>query len=87
VTEDATTDYPEWSVEELVADDPQIYIVTPESAKSVAAIGRRPGFGELEAIREGHVLLIDGDLLTRAGPRVVDALSEVTSYVSSFGAQ
>ncbi len=87
VTADATTDYPEWSVEELLADDPEIYIVTPESAKSVRAITRRPGFGELDAVREGHVLLVDGDLLTRAGPRVIEALSKVTGYVSTLAVQ
>jgi iron complex transport system substrate-binding protein len=87
VTADATTDYPEWSVEELLADDPEIYIVTPESAKSVRAIANRPGFGQLQAVRDGHVLLIDGDLLTRAGPRVIEALSKVTGYVSTLAIQ
>ena len=84
MTADATTDYPEWSVEELLADDPEMYIVTPESAKSVRAITKRPGFGELHAVRDGHVLLVDGDLLTRAGPRVIEALSKVTGYVSTL---
>ncbi|HET9672759.1 MAG TPA: helical backbone metal receptor [Actinomycetota bacterium] len=84
VTDDATSDYPEWSIEELIADDPVIYVATPESAKSERAIATRPGFGQLSAIREGHVLLIDGDLITRAGPRVVEGLRRLTGYVSSF---
>lgn len=84
VTADAASDYPEWSVEELIADDPVIYVATPESAKSVRAIARRPGFGELEAVREGRVLLVDGDLITRAGPRVIEGLQQVTGYVSGF---
>ena len=49
VTADAASDYPEWSVEELIADDPVIYVATPESAKSVRAIAKRPGFGQLSA--------------------------------------
>ena len=43
VTEEAKSDYPEWSVDELVADGPEVYLVTPESAKSVAAVSKRPG--------------------------------------------
>lgn len=87
VTADAASDYPEWSVEELIADDPVIYVATPESAKSVRAIAKRPGFGQLSAIREGHVLLVDGDLITRAGPRVIEGLEQVTGYVSGFAGQ
>ena len=39
VTASAKSDYPTWSVEKLVAESPDVYLSTPESAKSVA--GRR----------------------------------------------
>jgi iron complex transport system substrate-binding protein len=77
VTAGASSDYPEWSVDELVADGPEVYFVTPESAKSVAAIAKRPGFGAIPAVEEGNVVLVDGDLVTRAGPRVVDGLRQL----------
>jgi cobalamin transport system substrate-binding protein len=83
ITGDATTDYPEWSVDDLVADGPQVYFVTPESAKSVAAVGNRPGFSAIPAIEEGDVVLVDGDLVTRPGPRVVDGLRELAEALSS----
>jgi iron complex transport system substrate-binding protein len=74
VTEQAKTDYPEWSVDELVADGPDVYVVTPESAKSVAAVSKRPGFSAIPAIEDRRVVLVDGDLVTRAGPRVIEGL-------------
>ena len=77
VTGEATSDYPEWSVDELVADGPQVYLVTPESAKSVAAVSKRPGFAGIPAIEDGRVELVDGDLVTRAGPRVIEGLREL----------
>jgi iron complex transport system substrate-binding protein len=83
VTADATTDYPEWSVDDLVADGPQVYIVTPESAKSVAAVARRPGFSAIPAIEDGNVVLVDGDLVTRPGPRVIDGLQQLSEALGS----
>jgi iron complex transport system substrate-binding protein len=77
VTATAKSDYPEWSVDELVADGPAVYFVTPESAKSVASIGKRPGFEAIPAVEDGNVVLVDGDLVTRAGPRVVDGLRQL----------
>jgi iron complex transport system substrate-binding protein len=78
VTAEANSDYPEWSVDELVADGPEVYFVTPESARSVQAVAKRPGFAAIPAIEAGRVVLVDGDLVTRAGPRVVDGLRQLT---------
>jgi iron complex transport system substrate-binding protein len=83
VTGKATSDYPEWSVDELVADGPQVYLVTPESAKSVAAVSKRPGFAGIPAIEGGRVELVDGDLVTRAGPRVIEGLRELAEALGT----
>lgn len=83
VTEEAKTDYPEWSVDELVADGPEVYLVTPESAKSVAAVSKRPGFAAIPAIEDGRVVLVDGDLVTRAGPRVIEGLRQLAEALGT----
>jgi iron complex transport system substrate-binding protein len=83
VTEEATSDYPEWSVDDLVADGPAVYLVTPESAKSVAAVSNRPGFAAIPAIEDGRVVLVDGDLVTRAGPRVIDGLRQLAEALGT----
>lgn len=83
VTEEATSDYPEWSVDELVADGPEVYLVTPESAKSVAAVSKRPGFATIPAIEDGRVVLVDGDLVTRAGPRVIEGLRQLAEALGT----
>jgi iron complex transport system substrate-binding protein len=83
VTDEATSDYPEWSVDELVADGPEVYLVTPESAKSVGAVSTRPGFAGIPAIEDGRVELVDGDLVTRAGPRVIDGLRELAEALGT----
>jgi iron complex transport system substrate-binding protein len=83
VTGAAKTDYPEWSVDELVADGPEVYLVTPESAKSVAAVAKRPGFSGIPAIEHHRVELVDGDLVTRAGPRVIEGLRQLAEALGT----
>jgi iron complex transport system substrate-binding protein len=85
VTASAKSDYPEWSLDELVADGPDVYIATPESAKSAAAIARRPGFADIRAVAEGNVVLIDSDLVTRPGPRVVEGLEQLAEALHPGG--
>jgi iron complex transport system substrate-binding protein len=74
VSAGASSDYPEWSVDRLVQEDPAVYLVSSESGQSVEAVGKRPGFGELSSVQENNVILIDSDLVSRPGPRVVDGL-------------
>jgi iron complex transport system substrate-binding protein len=83
VTGEAKSDYPEWSVDELVADGPEVYFVTPESAKSVRAVSARPGFAAIPAIEAGRVELVDGDLVTRAGPRVIQGLRQLAEALGT----
>jgi iron complex transport system substrate-binding protein len=85
VTADAASDYPEWSVDALVADGPQVYLATPESAKSPQAIAKRPGFDGIRAVADGNVVLVDGDLVTRPGPRVVDGLEQLSTALHAPG--
>jgi cobalamin transport system substrate-binding protein len=83
VTDAAKTDYPEWSVDALVDEGPEVYVVTPESATSVAAVAKRPGFGAIPAIEDGRVVLVNGDLVTRAGPRVIQGLRQLAEALGT----
>ena len=74
VTSGAKDAYPEWSVEALVEADPEVYLVAEESGGTLADISERPGFGDLAAVTEGRVALIDSDLVSRPGPRLVQGL-------------
>jgi iron complex transport system substrate-binding protein len=74
VSAEAARDYAEWSVERLVAEDPDVYLVSSESGQSVDAVAKRPGFSGLSSVRSGRVVLVDSDLIARPGPRVVEGL-------------
>jgi cobalamin transport system substrate-binding protein len=70
----ARSDYPQWSVDRLVTESPVVYLVASESGVSAAAVGRRPGFDAIAAVHDGAVFLVNSDLVSRPGPRVVDGL-------------
>ena len=74
VTASATGQYPEWSVEDLVEQGPDVYLVSSESGASARAVARRAGFEAVEAVAAGRVFPIDSDLAERPGPRIVQGL-------------
>jgi iron complex transport system substrate-binding protein len=74
--------YPQLSLEQVVEADPAFIIlgdarygVTPES------IAERPGWGNLSAVKNGNVLPFNDDLVSRPGPRLVDALEELAKLL------
>lgn len=88
VTASARSDYPTWSVDRLVAESPDVYLVSSESGVSPDAVAGRPGFGAIEAVAEGRVLLVDSDLTSRPGPRVIEGLQALSKalHPEAFGA-
>jgi iron complex transport system substrate-binding protein len=83
----AKGDYPQWSVEDLVRQDPEVYLVSSESGATPKAVASRPGFEALAAIAAGRVIPVDADLVSRPGPRVVDGLRLLARalHPESFG--
>jgi iron complex transport system substrate-binding protein len=79
ITASAEEPYPQWSVEQLVDDDPDVYLV----GEGVPAdrIVRQPGIRSLTAVEEDRVHEVDSDIISRPGPRVVDALEELAAVL------
>jgi len=65
---------------DVVAFDPEILVVSPcgrsipEIREDVANVVDRPGWTDLTAVEDDRVYLLDGELSSRHGPRVVRAL-------------
>ena len=84
-TAGAKTDYPTWSVEKLIAGQPAVYLATAESAKSPEAVASRLGFDAISAVAGGAVALVDSDLVTRPGPRVIEGLEALEAALHPSG--
>ncbi len=77
VTSSASQQYPEWSVEDLVAESPTVYLVSSESGATPKAVVRRTGFDAIAAVQAGRVIPIESDLAERPGPRIVQGLRQI----------
>lgn len=71
----AKSDYPQWSVDRLVKESPNVYLVASESGSSPSAVAKRPGFKAIAAVAAGRIYLVDSDLVSRPGPRIVEGLA------------
>ncbi len=71
-----TEDYPQISEEVLLARDPQVIIGPSYHADQLdlARLRARPALAATTAVREGRVVVLDGDVLSRGGPRLAEAL-------------
>jgi iron complex transport system substrate-binding protein len=57
-----------------VAEPPDVYLVTDDTGLTPQDVAARPGFAAIRAVAEGRVEVVDGDLVTRPGPRIVEGL-------------
>ncbi|MGI6034524.1 MAG: ABC transporter substrate-binding protein [Limnochordia bacterium] len=75
---DAARGYPQFSSEMVVIRDPEVilYPKTHGSAE-MADFPLRPGWESLIAVKANRLYSIDGDMISRAGPRIVAAMEEV----------
>jgi iron complex transport system substrate-binding protein len=73
--------YPRLSVEDLVAARPEVIFVAGMSQveRFSPEVTR---WKEVPAFRDGAVVTLDGDLVTRPGPRLVTALEQVSSVLA-----
>ncbi|MBE0416756.1 MAG: ABC transporter substrate-binding protein [Coriobacteriia bacterium] len=66
--------YVGYSVEQLVTDDPAVYMATFGSMSDPADLASRPGYGDLDAVKTGRVFVLEDNLVSRPGPRVVEGV-------------
>lgn len=77
--------YPQLSEELILEADPDLILLADGQCCGMTpeVVAERAGWGELTAVREGRVRVIDDDLSSRWGPRVVDFMREVAEIVAA----
>ncbi len=79
------TRYPRLSTEDLLTAAPDVIVVA-----SMVGVDRFPAevtrWKQVPAFREGAVEYVDGDIVTRPGPRMVDALETVSRLLDRWRA-
>lgn len=73
---DVEEDWPQASAEVIIERDPTV-ILGPDSNSEILTadqIAARPGWAQIAAVQSERIYLLNGDIVSRPGPRIIDAL-------------
>jgi iron complex transport system substrate-binding protein len=73
--------YPIMNFETVLSEKPDFIIIAGKSNAEMTFIKNDKKWGLLDAVNKRNILLIDSDVITRPGPRLVDALDIIVSFI------
>ncbi|HZU76871.1 MAG TPA: ABC transporter substrate-binding protein [Dehalococcoidia bacterium] len=74
--------YPQVTQEFIIAQDPQVIILADEaSGVTPDSVRARPGWDAISAVKNGKVYTVDPDVVSRPGPRIVDAVETLAKLL------
>jgi iron complex transport system substrate-binding protein len=79
--------YPQLSSEYILRANPD-YILLADTIcchQGAATLAARPGWSGLAAVKDGHIILLNDDIASRWGPRIVDLLRTVAAGLAKHG--
>lgn len=74
--------YPQLSQEAIIEKDPEVIILADEPAGITAqSVKARPGWQNIAAVKNDRIYVVDPDLVSRPGPRLVEALQTLAQLL------
>jgi iron complex transport system substrate-binding protein len=74
--------YPQLSQEAIIEADPEVIILADTAGGgSVETVKARPGWGSISAVKNDRIYVVDPDVVSRPGPRLVDALQTLAQIL------
>ncbi len=74
--------FPQMSAEAIIAADPEVIVLADEDAgETPDTVKARPGWGSVSAVQNDRVHVIDPDIVSRPGPRLVEALRTLAAFL------
>ena len=75
----------QFSLEQIVSSDPEVIIIQTMTGGiptvSKEGLEEHPVWGEMTAVKQGKICFINGDLVSRPGPRIVQGLEEMAKII------
>lgn len=78
----------QYSIEQAVSSDPEVIIVDTSHGSAIVSLEElkaqlkgHPAWREITAVKRDRICPIDGDLLNRPGPRIVQGLEEMATII------
>ena len=84
-TAEGGSDYPQLSAEFIISQNPDLVFLadTKCCGESVETVSARPGWDVVTAVVNGSVIVIDDDIASRWGPRVVELVEIISAAASA----
>lgn len=77
--------FPQLSGEYIVSADPDlIFLANSFYGESAEAVAERPGWDAMTAVREGNIVELDSDIVSRWGPRIVGFAESVSDALVAY---
>jgi iron complex transport system substrate-binding protein len=82
IATDTRTQWPRLSQEAIIASDPEVILLADhEAGVTPQEVAQRPGWQNITAVKKGRIVSMDSNLISRAGPRVVQGFEEVARAI------
>jgi iron complex transport system substrate-binding protein len=78
--------YVSYSNEQVIKSNPDVYFATKGSSSDPASIEKRAGFSAISAVKNGRVVILADDIVSRGCPRIVDGLKAIADGLHSASA-
>ncbi len=78
---ESNEDYPQFSLETLIEQDPDVYFASTGSMSEPKDIAAREGWEGLSVSANGRIHVIDENIINRSGPRLIDALEQFAELI------
>ena len=76
--------YPQYNLEKLVEENPDVIIIAKNVVRGEEEIYNDSQWQGISAVLNKKVLLIDQDIISRPGPRVIYAIEEIATFMHNF---
>lgn len=89
IADEADTDgygYPQLTEEYIVEADPELIVITDLVGYTAEDVAARPGWGEVAAVRNGNIVVVNSDIASRWGPRLPQFIEAVAEALQSVAA-
>lgn len=73
--------YPMVSEESIISRGPLVILIPASTGMAAEAVGLRNGWGDIPAVKNGKVFVVDDNVYTRPGPRVADVVLELSELL------
>ena len=82
--QEVSSDYPQLSAEAIISANPDfIFLADGGFGESPETVAARPGWSGLKAVTNGNVIVVDADISSRWGPRIVEYIQAISAAVKT----